>query len=190
MRPRQSGESALLLLDAIQVLTNESVDYAVVGAVAASMHGVLRGSMDADAVISVTTRELGRLEERFKDAGFSTELRRGDSDDPIAAVLELTDTFGNRVDLLVGLRGLEAAAFQRVIEVPFQAAVLRVVGVEDFIAMKVFAGGPQDIADARYALAAAKHRIDFALLVRLATRYGRDAAGELNKLLVAAGISS
>ena len=48
MRTRRSGESALLLLDAIEVLAREQVGYAVVGAMAASVHGVLRASMDAD----------------------------------------------------------------------------------------------------------------------------------------------
>lgn len=47
------------------------------------------------------------------------------------------------MDLLVGLRGLEAEAFLRAIDVPFVGEVLRVVGREDFIAMKLFAGGPQ-----------------------------------------------
>jgi hypothetical protein len=183
MRTRRAGESALLLLDAIEVLVRKSVDYAVIGAMAASVHGVLRASMDADAVLSITTQELGRLEEHFKAAGFGTSLRRGDMDDPIAAVLALTDDFGNRVDLLVGLRGLENAAFQRAIEVPFQGTLLRVAGVEDFIAMKVFAGGPQDMADARYALAAAKNTLDVDLLTRLASRYGRHVSSELKKLL-------
>jgi hypothetical protein len=183
MRTQRAGESALLLLDAIEVLARESVDYAVIGAMAASVHGVLRASMDADAVLSITAQELGRLEERFKTSGFVTSLRRGDSDDPIRAVLALTDAFGNRVDLLVELRGLESAAFQRAVEVPFQGMRLRVVGVEDFIAMKIFAGGPQDMADARYALAAAKNMIDLDLLSRLAARYGRDVSSELQKLL-------
>lgn len=183
MRTRRAGESALLLLDAIEVLTRESIDYAVIGAMAASVHGVLRASMDADAVLSITTQELGRLEECFKAAGFATDLRRGDIDDPIGAVLALTDAFGNRVDLLVGLRGLEKEAFERAMNVPFQGTALRVVGVEDFIAMKVFAGGPQDMADARYALAAAKGTIDLDLLARLAARYGRHVSSELKKLL-------
>ena len=183
MRTRRSGESALLLLDAIEVLSSEAVDYAVIGAMAASVHGVLRASMDADAVLSLTTQELGKLEERFKAAGFATNLRRGDIDNPIAAVLALTDAFDNRVDLLVGLRGLESAVFQRAIDVPFQGTVLRVVGVEDFIAMKLFAGGPQDLADARYALAAAKGTLDVDLLTRLAACYGRHVSSELKQLL-------
>ena len=65
--------------------------------------------------------------------------------------------------------------------------ILRVVGVEDFVAMKVFAGRPQDISDARYALAAAKNSIDAELLRRLTTRYDRQAVAELEKLLAAGG---
>ena len=68
-------------------------------------------SMHADAVLSLTTRALAELEPQLRAAGFRTELRLGDADDPIAAVLALSDELGNRVDLLVGLRGLEAAAF-------------------------------------------------------------------------------
>jgi hypothetical protein len=183
MRTQRAGQSALLLLDAIEVLTREQVGYAVIGAMAGSVHGVVRASVDADALLSITTRELGNLQQRFKAAGFATELRQGDAEDPIAAVLVLSDSFQNRVDLLVGLRGLEPEAFSRAIEVAFQGMSLRVVGIEDFIAMKVFAGGPQDIADARHALLAAKASINTDLLLRLAARYGRSASSELKKLL-------
>jgi hypothetical protein len=70
---------------------------------AASVHGVVRASLDADAVISLSLSALPRLERTFQAAGFQTELRRGDADDPIGSLLELRDEFGNRVDLLVGL---------------------------------------------------------------------------------------
>jgi len=49
--------------------------------------------------------------------------------------------------------------------------------------MKVFAGGPQDLADAKYALAAGQSMIDHELLLRLTARYGRDAVSALQKLL-------
>jgi hypothetical protein len=41
--------------------------------------------------------------------------------------------------------------FERCVDVAFSGATLRVVGREDFVAMKCFAGGPQDMADARVA---------------------------------------
>ena len=183
MRTTGLGQSALLLLDAVEVLGREKIDYAVIGAMAASIHGVVRASVDADAVLSLVAKKPSDLERSFRTSGFQTELRHGDAGDPIPALLQLTDKFGNRVDLLIGLRGLEAEAFSRAVDVPFQGAALRVIGKEDFIAMKVFAGGPQDMTDARNALLVAGDSIDKVLLQRLAKRYGRDAADNLGKLL-------
>lgn len=183
MRTRRAGQSALLLLDAVDILKSEGIGYAVIGAMAASVHGVVRASLDADALLSVTVAQLGNLQQRFQSAGFVTELRRGDADDPIAAVLALSDSFQNRVDLLVGLRGLESETFARAIEVTFHGATLRVVCIEDFVAMKVFAGGPQDMNDARHALLSANNALDKELLLRLAARYGRATLEEIKKLI-------
>jgi hypothetical protein len=155
VRATRAGQSALLLLDAVGVLAARKIPYAVIGAMAASVHGIVRASMDADAMLSLTIQEAPTLEREFRAAGFQTALRRGDPDDRIAGVLSLTDTYGNRVDLLVGLRGLDPGAFSRTIELIFHDVELRMVGPEDFIAMKVFAGGPQDLADARAAMGAA-----------------------------------
>ncbi len=183
MRTKSSGESALLLLDAVQILRAEHVDYAIVGAMAASVHGVIRASRDADALLSISASALSKLERSFKAAGFRTELRHGDADDPITAVLALHDQFENRVDLLVGIRGFDPAAFSRTIEVPFEGESLQFVGLEDFVAMKVFAGGPQDLADARSALEVAQGPLDADLLRRLAKRYGSEATRSLEGLM-------
>jgi hypothetical protein len=183
MRPTGVGQSALLLLDAIALLGREQIPHAVIGAMAASIHGAVRASLDADAVISLGSAKLADLERAFEAAGFQIELRRGGEDDPIPAVLHLSDRFKNRVDLLVGLRGLEPEAFSRAIDVQLQGASMRVVGREDFIAMKAFAGSPQDISDARNAITAARGSLDLALVRRLAKRYGRDASEGLEQLL-------
>jgi hypothetical protein len=131
---------------------SEKIDYAVIGAMAASIYGVVRASIDANAVLSLGPQKQSYLEKQFKAAGFQTELRHGDADDPIPALLQLKDQFDNRVDLLLGLRGLEPDAFARAVEIQFQGLALRVIGREDFIAMKAFAGGPQDLADAQSAI--------------------------------------
>ena len=103
MRAKGPGESALLLLDVVDILSLEGIDYAVIGAMAASLHGVVRASVDADAVIRATFQRLRELETRCAAAGLRTELRRGDEDDPVPALLALGDEHG-RVDLLAGLR--------------------------------------------------------------------------------------
>jgi hypothetical protein len=104
MRTSGSGESALLLLDVVDLLTAQKTDYAVIGALAASIHGAVRASMDADVVLSVGLREADALEHLFKASGFRTEMTRGDFEDPIPGLLKVSDSHGNRVDLLIGLR--------------------------------------------------------------------------------------
>jgi hypothetical protein len=183
MRAQRPGESALLLLDAIDSLARSNVSYAVVGAMAASVHGLVRASMDADAILAVHSDELAVLERRFREDGFATELRYGDAVDPIAAVLTLTDAHANRVDFLVGIRGLDAGAFSRAVEIPFHGERLRIIGLEDFVAMKLFAHGSQDIADANAALEAAGTAADIALLRKLAARFGPETSEALEGVL-------
>jgi predicted nucleotidyltransferase len=183
MRARGPGQSARLLLDVAALLADQEVEYAVIGGMAASVHGSIRATTDADALVSVSVPKLAQLEKAFKKAGFKTELRRGDAADPIPALLAVSDKHGNRVDLLAGLRGLDREAFSRSITVPFLGSSVRVIGREDFIAMKCFAGGPQDIADARHALKTANEPINIDLLRRITRRFGRPAADVLEQLL-------
>jgi len=183
MRARGPGESVLLLLDVVELLAEQRVEYAVIGAMAASVHGAIRATTDADALLSVGLSKLRKLEKAFQVAGLKTDLREGDSDDPIPALLAVSDRHGNRVDLLAGLRGLDPDAFGRAIEIPFHGSTLRVIGREDFIAMKCFAGGPQDVADARQAVAVAQRSLDIGLLRRVTRRFGRAAADHLEQVL-------
>jgi hypothetical protein len=175
VRASSAGQSALLLLDVVVVLRDRSIDYAVVGAMAGAAHGVVRASVDADALVSIATSEAPGIRDTFAAAGFQVQLRRGDAGDPIGALLEIRDRFENRVDLLIGLRGLDPAVFLRAINVPFGGEVLRVASREDYVAMKLFAGGPQDLLDARHAYELDPQSFDEVLLRQLAGRYGKDA---------------
>ena len=69
------------------------------------------------------------------------------------------------------------------LEVPFQGERLRIIGREDFIAMKLFAHGPQDVADAEFAVAAAGDDLNLPLLKRLVTQYGLETVAALEKAL-------
>jgi hypothetical protein len=183
VRTSGSGESALLLLDVVDLLIAQKVEYAVVGALAASIHGAVRASMDADVVLSLGMQQAPGLEAAFKAVGFRTALTRGDPEDPIPGLLRLNDRHENRVDLLIGLRGMEPQAFSRTVEVPFQGKSLKFISREDFVAMKVFAGGPLDLIDATRAISAAGTSLDLALLRRLTSKYGREACESLERLL-------
>lgn len=183
MRTDAPGQSALLMLDVADVLVRQGVSYAVIGAMAAAVHGVVRASLDADALVMLQVREAASLRRSLDEAGLTTELRIGDPDDPIPALLAVSDTHGNRVDLLIGLRGLDPEALSRASEVEFLDGVLRIVGREDLIAMKLFAGGPQDLADARAALQLDRETLDLELLRRLSARFGRSTERALETML-------
>src|SRR5439155_10739223 len=76
MRTTRSGESALLVLDVIDHLASQKIEYAVIGALAASVHGAVRASMDADVVLSVPLPEAKGLGSTLTAAGFQTEIGR------------------------------------------------------------------------------------------------------------------
>jgi hypothetical protein len=183
VRTSTGGQSALLLLDVVEILRREQVDYTVIGAFALAVLGVIRATMDVDALLFTKPGRLAKLEKGFKRAGFATELRTAEADDPVSGMLVLSDAFGNRVELLGGLRNMDPEIFSRSLEVKFRDETLRVVGREDFIAMKCFAGSPQDLLDARSAYQAAPGPIDLDLLRTVTRRFGREAADRLEEIL-------
>ena len=185
MRAKQLGQSALLLLDVIDVLDALHIPYAIIGAFAASFYGVVRGSADADAVISLSSGQAnpGTLIEALHKAGLKSTRSQGELRDPIGTVIHISDQFENRVDLLIGIRGMSEEAFSRTIEAAFAQTRVRVIGVEDFIAMKLFAGSPKDMADAAGVLRVSANRIRLPLLKVLVQPYGKETVRKLQSLL-------
>ena len=185
MRTHKQGQSALLLLDVIEVLNELKIDYAVIGAMAASFYGVVRASLDADAVMSFQeSREASQLlVEKLKKKGFKVAERHGDRSDPLRGLLMVEDSYQNRVDLLKGIRGMDEDFFLRIVKVPFSDSKIQIVAVEDFIAMKIFAGGPQDIEDVKNVLKVSAQRINLKLLKKLSLQYGKKVLKALEDLL-------
>jgi hypothetical protein len=183
MRAKEPGQSLLLMLDVADALTARQIKYAIIGAMAAAVHGAVRASTEADAIVAVPIAEAQHLRGELAALGHMAQLRMGGTEDPVAAILAVQDSFGNRVDLLMGPRGMDPGLNARASPVQFSGESLQVVGPEDFIAMKVFAGVPQDISDARLSIAANSGSLDLELLRGLALRFGRSTALTLETLL-------
>ena len=184
MRPTASGQSALLLLDVISRLNERRIPYAIIGAFAASFYGMVRASLDADAVISIrNSQDAQSLCKDLRSENLQVEYRSGDSDDPIAAVINIQDSFHNRVDLLIGIRGMAEDSFGRTQEAQFMGSSIKIIGLEDFIALKIFAGSPKDIQDAVGVLKVSGQKIDINFLKQLTARYGADCVKRLQALL-------
>jgi hypothetical protein len=184
MRTTASGQSALLLLDIIEILNERHISYSIIGAFAASFYGFVRASLDADAVISV--QALGgarKLCEDLRVKGFIVDHRTGDWDDPIQGAINIQDHFHNRVDLLMGIQGMSKDLFDRSEKARFMDSTIQIVGREDFIALKIFAGSPKDIQDIIGVLDVSEKNIDLNLLKELTSQYGPDCLKKLQTLL-------
>ena len=184
MRTTAPGQSALLLLDVINILNKRHIPYAIIGAFAASFYGMVRASLDADAVISIHTfQDAVSLCADLRVEGLSVEHRSGDQNDPISAVINIQDHFHNRVDLLIGIRGMTPEVFHRAEEAQFMGSSIKIVSREDFIALKIFAGSPKDIQDVKGVLKISVSKINFPLLKELTGRYGRKELKKLAEIL-------
>ena len=153
----------------------------MIGAFALSVHGALRASIDVDALLSVDSNNWGGWGARF---GLPASAR------PCAAAtlrilssgcLVIRDTHGNQAtsweDLRGSIRDYSPARSSSVGRPTF-----RFVGREDFIALKCFAGGPQDILGAHFAYqGAGDHRPSAAPAVT--RRFGRKTTDHLEQIV-------
>lgn len=184
MRATTYGQSSLLLLDVIEFLNNREVPYVIIGAFAASFYGVIRASLDADAVIPVLTPgDTKDLTLHLKSAGLNVCYRKGDLDDPISGVINIEDRFSNRVDLLMGIRGMPHEVFARCTEGQFKDVAIKLVSLEDFIALKIMAGSPKDIGDVEGVMNVSAEKIDTDLLKQITARYGSSCLQKLQTIL-------
>ena len=119
----------------------------------------------------------------LKVLGLKVERRTGDPEDPIAAVIDIQDSFHNRVDLLTGIRGMSEEAFDRIEETRFMKSSIKMVSLEDFIAMKIFAGSPKDLADVIGVLEVSNNKVKPDLLKELTAAYGKKCLAQLQALL-------
>jgi hypothetical protein len=81
------------------------------------------------------------------------------------------------------IRGMTEAAFSRTVEAKFMDAPIRLIGVEDFIAMKLFAGSPKDLSDVTGVLQVSRSRIRMPLVRQLVQGYGKRTSSKLEALL-------
>src|SRR5262245_24782943 len=123
------------------------------------------------------------LKDRLVTSGYQVKLRHGDPEDPISRSLVVEDQHDNRVDLLMGVRGMDPEASGRCVSVsPLDSSVC-IIAVEDLIPMKISAGGIQDLEDVRGILQVSGTLLNLDLLRKLAAKYGAAVARRLEALL-------
>lgn len=127
-------------------LDGRQIPHAVIGALALSVHGVVRASDDIDVLVTD-----GRCLEpsTWSDLGSETtvEIRRGDAEDPLVGLVRLTPSHGTRVDIVVGRGRWQEEMLTRSRRMSLLGSSIPVVLPSDFVLLKLYAGGPQDAWD-------------------------------------------
>lgn len=137
------GDRVMSALDA------RGIAHALIGAAALAAAGVARSTLDLD-LLTVDPRVLDQAGwAALRDAGVEVEVRRGDSDDPLAGVVRLSMTGERPVDIILGRHAWQGRAVDRAQQLP---SGFRVVMPRDLVLLKLYAGGTQDLWDIRQLL--------------------------------------
>jgi predicted nucleotidyltransferase len=179
------GQPVHLLLDTIDHLNQLEIPYAVIGALAVSFYGIPRSTNDADTVIWLrhTGKTAQSLEKSLVAAGYTPKVTSGDIEDPISGVVVIEDIHGNRMDLWLGIHGMQPEAARRVRTTNLIGTDVQIVGGEDLIAMKLFAGGVQDLEDVKGIIQVSREQLDFELLKSVVSHYGKGMPQQLEKII-------
>lgn len=136
-----------LLSRVVGALKTRGVPHCVIGAAALAAHGVSRSTQDIDLLALGPAALEGSTWIELKDAGVSVDVRRGDSDDPLAGVVRLETAEGSVVDVVVGRAGWQRSVIERARPVRLADLEVSVADAPDTVLLKLYAGGPQDLWD-------------------------------------------
>jgi hypothetical protein len=139
------------LLDSItRELDVRRVQYALVGAGALAVHGVLRASDDLDLLVTDRAVLSSGAWDELASHGVGVEVRLGDDEDPLAGVIRFTGASSSSVtvDVVVGKHAWQADVLARAERRRITSTLeLPVVTASDLILLKLFAGAPRDLRD-------------------------------------------
>ena len=142
-----------LLHEVLDILQRRGSPAALIGAVALAAHGLVRATLDYDLLVL----DVGVLEAEAWTGLARTEavveIRKGDSEDPLAGVVRVSREEEAPVDVVVGKRAFLEGVLSRRRELVVRGRPVPVVLGGDLVLLKVFAGGPQDLLDAETILA-------------------------------------
>ncbi len=121
--------------------------YALVGGLAVSAWGVVRATRDIDLAVAIGTANPNLLASRLE-----AHYQPGDPDDPLRGVFRMEIPVGERaipVQLIVLHQQWAEAVFRDVETLSVLDCQVPVVNWQALVLLKLYAGGPVDLQDAR-----------------------------------------
>ena len=139
---------ATLLDDAIAILNEAGVPWAVMGGCARNAYAEPRATKDVDFVLEADPAGFAALEVALQRAGFHRASAVSEPGEPVPDLALYRDAAGRRIDVLFAHTAFERSALQRRrSQTPDGQSATHVVSPEDLIVYKLIADRPQDRAD-------------------------------------------
>jgi predicted nucleotidyltransferase len=175
------------LADAAAWLRSNSVRFALVGGLAASLRGQTRTTAAVDMIIAADAKRALALAESLDTSPFKPLFQDFRRVVETSLILPLRHRSTNiKLDLALGISGFEQQAIARAEIVEMAGVAVPVVTSEDLLIMKVLAGRPQDDQDVRGLVIAQGDRLDWKYCLRvvgeLGQAIGQDLAGRIRIL--------
>lgn len=145
----------MFLYEVIDAVESVKVKYAIVGGYALALHGIVRGTMDVDLVLSLSLKDFELVEKAFMKAHLKSRL-------PIRAqdVIKMRKEYieqrnlitwsfvdyqnpSRQADILI----TEDVANLKIEKISVSGRKIPVASLQDLLAMKLKAARPQDLVD-------------------------------------------
>lgn len=166
------------LADAAAFLRDERLAYALIGGIAASLHGQPRVTADVDLVVAADVDRALELLRSLDGKPFSPLFDGAEQVVERAFILPMRHgVTGIKVDLAIGLSGFERQAIARAEPITLGDHTIFVARAEDVILLKLLAGRPQDEQDIRGIVVAQHENLDWPYCLKVATEL-EEATGQ------------
>jgi len=138
-----------LLEEIISTLEGAGIRHALIGALALSVYGVNRASVDLDLFAADPSCLRPDLWAGLQSRGVAVQVRKGDLTDPLAGVVRFQAPGETPIDIVVGKFVWQTRLLERAEPV----GGILVVRAADLVLLKLYAGGLQDSWDVQQLLA-------------------------------------
>lgn len=173
--------------DAVRLLQQHQIPYALIGGLAASLQGEPRVTADIDIVIATGVEDALGLLSATRVSSFEPLFPGVEEVVRQAFILPLRHrSTGVKVDLSIGMSGFEQQLITRAQATEVASQSLQLATAEDMLVMKVLAGRPRDQQDAIGIAMVQNKSLDWNYCLKTATELGeaidQDLVKQIEKL--------
>lgn len=153
-----------LIKDLESVRKKLDFKYALIGGLAVGLWGHIRATKDVDFILDINREQVKNFISDMEGRGYKCELRQGGLTDavPLLVKMFIPEKKGGEIsaDILIATKEWENDMIRSSQKISFENKLLPVVTAEDLIILKLRAGGPVDMWDAKELLKILKPDID------------------------------